>query len=184
MTARGMSRVDFYLTDEQRLLSDSVDRLLADTYTFEKRRGYLTEPEGWSRALWSQYAELGLLGLPFAEEHGGFGGGGIETMLVMQAFGRVLALEPYLATIVLAGTALRLAGTDGQKSALSPQLVEGKLVLAFAHGERQARYDLSDVLTTAKPKGSGWMLDGAKSVVLHGDCAQLLVVSARTSGER
>src|SRR5438105_13445368 len=148
--------MDFDLTEEQRLLGDSVDRLLADTYTFEKRKTYLAEPEGWSRALWSQYAELGLLGLPFAEEYGGFGGGGIETMLVMQAFGRVLALEPYLATVVLAGTALRLAGNATQQSELLPPVAEGKLVLAFAHGERQARYDLSDVLTTATPKGGGW----------------------------
>jgi pimeloyl-CoA dehydrogenase small subunit len=176
--------MDFDLTDEQRLLSDSVDRLLADTYTFEKRKAYLAEPEGWSRASWSQYAELGLLGLPFAEEHGGFGGGGIETMLVMQAFGRVLALEPYLASVVLSGTALRLAGNKAQQSALLPQIAEGKLVVAFAHGERQARYDLSDVLTNAKPKGGGWVLDGAKSVVLHGDCADRLIVSARTTGDR
>jgi pimeloyl-CoA dehydrogenase small subunit len=176
--------MDFDLTDEQRLLSDSVDRLLADTYTFEKRKGYLAEPEGWSRGLWSQYAELGLLGLPFAEEHGGFGGGGIETMLVMQAFGRVLALEPYLASVVLSGTALRLSGNKTQQSALLPQIAVGKLVVAFAHGERQARYDLSDVLTNAKPKGSGWVLDGAKSVVTHGDIADRLIVSARTKGDR
>src|SRR3981189_1097162 len=116
--------MDFDLTEEQRLLSDSVDRLLADTYTFEKRRGYLAEPEGWSRALWAQYAELGLLGLPFAEEHGGFGGGGIETMLVMQAFGRVLALEPYLASVVLSGTALRLAGNKGPQPAALPRVRE------------------------------------------------------------
>src|SRR5437016_7032800 len=98
--------MDFDLTDEQRLLSDSVDRLLADRYTFDKRKAYLAEPEGWSRALWSQYAELGLLGLPFAEEFGGFGGGPIEIMLVMEAIGRTLALEPYLSTVVLSGTAL------------------------------------------------------------------------------
>src|SRR5947207_2977801 len=176
--------MDFDLTEEQRLLSDSVDRLLADTYTFEKRRGYLAEPEGWSRGLWSQYAELGLLGLPFGEEHGGFGGGGIETMLVMQAFGRVLALEPYLASVVLSGTALRLAGNKAQQSALLPQIAAGKLVVALAHGERQARYDLSDVLTNAKPKGGGWVLDGAKSVVTHGDIADKLVVSARIKGDR
>jgi pimeloyl-CoA dehydrogenase small subunit len=176
--------MDFDLTEEQRLLSDSVDRLLADTYTFEKRKTYLAEPEGWSRALWSQYAELGLLGLPFAEEHGGFGGGGIETMLVMQGFGRVLAQEPYLASVVLSGTALRLAGNKAQQSALLPLIAEGKLVVAFAHGERQARYDLSDVLTNAKPKGGGWVLDGAKSVVLHGDCADRLIISARTTGDR
>jgi pimeloyl-CoA dehydrogenase small subunit len=176
--------MDFELTEEQRLLRDSVDRLVADHYAFDKRRAYLAEPDGWSRALWAQYAELGLLGLPFAESDGGFGGGPIEVMLVMEAFGRVLALEPYLATIVLGGTALRLAGSEAQKSAILPQIAEGKLILAFAHSERQARYDLSDVLTTAKPKAGGWILDGAKSVVLHGDCAQLLVVSARTSGER
>jgi pimeloyl-CoA dehydrogenase small subunit len=176
--------MDFDLTDEQRLLSDSVDRLLADTYTFEKRKTYIAEPEGWSRALWSQYGELGLLGLPFAEEHGGFGGGGIETMLVMQAFGRVLALEPYLASVVLSGTALRLADNMAQQSALLPRIAEGKLVVAFAHGERQARYDLSDVLTNAQPKGGGWVLNGAKSVVAHGDVADKLIVSARIAGDR
>jgi pimeloyl-CoA dehydrogenase small subunit len=176
--------MDFDLTEEQRLLRDSVDRLLADHYSFEKRKAHLAEPEGWSRDLWAQYAELGLLGLPFAEEHGGFGGGGIETMLVMQAFGRVLALEPYLATVVLAGTALRLAANAAQQSALLPRIAEGKLSLAFAHGERQARYDLSDVLTTVKPKGSGWIIDGAKSVITHGDSADKLIVSARTRGER
>jgi pimeloyl-CoA dehydrogenase small subunit len=176
--------MDFDLTEEQRLLRDSVERLLADHYGFDKRRAYLAEPEGWSRGLWAQYAELGLLGLPFPEDYGGFGGGPIEVMLVMEAFGRVLALEPYLATVVLGGTALRLAGNDEQKAAILPQISEGGMILAFAHGERQARYDLTDVLTTAKPKGGGWVLDGAKSVVPHGDSAQRLMVSARTAGER
>ncbi|MGH7052212.1 MAG: acyl-CoA dehydrogenase family protein [Stellaceae bacterium] len=176
--------MNFDLTDEQRLLRESVERLLADHYGFAQRRSYLAEPEGWSRALWSRYAEQGLLGLPFAEEHGGFGGGAIETMLVMEAFGRVLALEPYLATVVLCGTALGLSGSDAQKSAILPQIAEGRTTLAFAHGERQARYDLSDVLTTAKPKADGWVLDGAKSVVIHGDSADRLIVSARLSGER
>jgi pimeloyl-CoA dehydrogenase small subunit len=176
--------MDFDLTEEQRLLRDSVERLLADHYGFAKRRAYLAEPDGWSRSLWSQYAELGLLGLPFAESHGGFGGGPIEVMLVMEAFGRVLALEPYLATVVLCGTALRLAGSEAQKSAMLPQIAEGRMILAFAHGERQARYDLTDVLTSARRQDRGWVLDGAKSVVLHGDNAQRLVVSARTAGDR
>src|SRR5438874_1966015 len=144
--------MDFEFTDEQRLLRDSVDRLLTDHYGFARRRGYLAEPEGFSTALWSRYAEQGLLGLPFAEEYGGFGGGAIEIMLVMEAFGRVLALEPYLATVVLCGTALRLAGNATQQAALLPQVAEGGLLLAFAHGERQARYDLSDVLTIATAK--------------------------------
>jgi pimeloyl-CoA dehydrogenase small subunit len=176
--------MDFDLTEEQRLLRDSVERLLADHYGFDKRRAYLAQPEGWSRGLWAQYAELGLLGLPFAEDYGGFGGGPIEVMLVMEAFGRVLALEPYLATVVLGGTATRLAGGEEQKASMLPQIAKGELILAFAHGERQSRYDLTDVLTTAKPKGSGWVLDGAKSVVLHGDSAQRLILSARNSGER
>jgi pimeloyl-CoA dehydrogenase small subunit len=176
--------MDFDLTEEQRLLRDTVERLLADHYAFAKRRAYLAEPDGWSRALWSQYAELGLLGLPFAESYGGFGGGPIDVMLVMEAFGRVLALEPYLATVVLAGTALHLAGNEAQKSGILPQIAEGNMLLAFAHGERQARYDLTDLLTTARAKPGGWVIDGGKSVVLHGDSAQRLVVSARTAGER
>jgi pimeloyl-CoA dehydrogenase small subunit len=176
--------MDFDLSEEQRLLKDSVDRLLTDRYPFDKRRGYMAEPDGFSRDLWRQYAELGLLGLPFAEEHGGFGGGAVETMLIMEAIGRVLALEPYLATVVLCGTALKLAGSDAQKSALLPKIADGSLRLAFAHGERQARYDLADVMTTAKKAGTGWRLDGAKSVVVHGDGADKFVVSARTAGER
>src|SRR5205085_3199527 len=106
------------------------------------------------------------------------------TMLVMEAFGRVLALEPYLATVVLAGTALRLAGSEAQKSALLPQIAEGNLRLAFAHSEQQARYDLDDLVTTAKPKAGGWVIDGAKSVVSQGDGAHKLIVSARTAGAR
>jgi len=176
--------MDFELSDEQRLLQDSVSRLIADRYSFEQRKGYLKTPEGFSAALWSQYAELGLLGLPFAEEYGGFGGGAQEIMLVMQAFGRALILEPYLATVVLGGAALRHGGSDDQKAAVLPAIAEGNMKLAFAHAERQARYDLTDVLTTARRSGGGWVLDGSKSVVVHGEAADKLVLSARTSGDR
>jgi pimeloyl-CoA dehydrogenase small subunit len=176
--------MNFELTDEQRLLRESVDRLLLDRYGFAERRRFLAEPEGWSRTMWRHYAELGLLGLPFTEEHGGTGGGAVETMLVMEAFGRALVLEPYLATVVLAGTALGLAGTAEQQAATLLPVAEGNMLLAFAHGERQARYDMADVLTTAKPKNGGWVIDGGKSVVLHGGDADRLVVSARSSGAR
>ena len=176
--------MDFDLTDDQRLLTDSVNRLLGDQYTFEKRKAFLKAPEGWSTALWAQYAELGLLGLPFAEEYGGFGGGAVDVMLLMQAFGRHLVLEPYLSTVVLGGTAIRLAGSAEQQSDILPGVSEGNTKLAFAHYERQSRYDISDVLTTATPNGSGYVLEGAKSVVLHGDSADKLIVSARTSGGR
>ena len=176
--------MDFQPSDDQRLLAESVNRLLADTYSFAQRKTYLAQPEGWSPAIWGKFAELGLLGLPFAEEYGGFGGGAQEVMLVMQAFGRVLVLEPCLSTVVLAGTAVRTAGTAEQKRAILPAIAEGTLKLAFAHSERQARYDLTDVVTTAKRSGSGWVLDGSKSVVSHGDSADRLVISARTAGDR
>jgi len=176
--------MDFDPSDDQRLLVESVTRLLADNYSFAQRKTYLAQPEGFSTDMWAKFAELGLLGLPFAEEYGGFGGGAQEVMLVMQAFGRVLVLEPFFSTVVLCGTAIQSAGSDAQKKALLPAIAEGTLKLAFAHGERQARYDLTDVVTTAKRAGGGWVLDGSKVVVSHGDAADKLIVSARTDGER
>jgi pimeloyl-CoA dehydrogenase small subunit len=176
--------MDFDLTDEQRLLKDSVDRLIADQYQFEQRKKFLAEPDGWSRDAWKQYAELGLLGLPFAEQFGGFGGGPVETMIVMEAFGRGLVLEPYFATVILGGGLLRRAGSPAQQQAMIPEIAQGKLKLAFAHVERQSRYNLADVAATARKDGTGWVLDGAKSIVLHGDCADRIVVTARVSGAR
>ncbi len=176
--------MDFEPSDDQRLLLESVSRMLTDTYSFAQRKTYLAAPEGYSTAMWARFAEQGLLGVPFAEDYGGYGGGAQEIMLVMQAFGRVLVLEPYLATVVLGGGAVRIAGTDAQKKAILPAICEGNLKMAFAHSERQARYDLTDVVTTAKRDGDAWVLDGSKTVVQHGDAADKLVVSARTSGER
>jgi pimeloyl-CoA dehydrogenase small subunit len=176
--------MDFEPSDDQRLLVESVTRMLSNTYSFAQRKGYMTLPEGYSPAVWSQFAEQGLLGLPFAETYGGFGGGAQEVMLVMQAFGRVLVLEPFFPTVVLAGAALNFVGSAEQKAALLPAIAEGRLKMAFAHGERQARYDLTDVVTTAKRSGSGWMLDGSKTVVSHGEAADKMIVSARTGGER
>jgi pimeloyl-CoA dehydrogenase small subunit len=176
--------MDFEPSDDQRLLVESVSRMLRDTYDFTRRKSYMALPEGYSPAVWDQFAELGLLGLPFAEEYGGFGGGAQEVMLVMQAFGRALVLEPYFPTVVLGGTVVNLAGSAAQKQAILPAIAEGGLKLAFAHSERQARYDLTDVVTAAKRSGGGWVLDGSKTVVSHGEAADKLVVSARTGGER
>ena len=176
--------MDFDLTDEQRLLKDSVDRLIADRYQFAQRRKYMTEPAGFSDQVWSGYAEMGLLGLPFPETLGGFGGGPVETMIVMEAFGRGLVLEPYFATVILGGGLLRRAGSDALRAALMPQITAGKLKLAFAHVERQSRYDLHDVSTTARRDGSAYVLDGAKSVVLHGDVADKILLTARIAGSR
>jgi pimeloyl-CoA dehydrogenase small subunit len=176
--------MDFEPSDDQRLLVESVTRMLSDTYGFAQRKGYMALPEGYSPAVWSQFAEQGLLGLPFAEEYGGFGGSAQEVMLVMQAFGRVLVLEPFFPTVVLAGAALNFAGSAAQKAAFLPAIAEGRLKMTFAHGERQARYDLTDVVTTAKRSDSGWLLDGSKTVVSHGEAADKIIVSARTSGDR
>jgi pimeloyl-CoA dehydrogenase small subunit len=174
--------MDFALSEEQTLLRNSVERLFADQYDFEARKRYAQETGGFSHALWRQYAELGLLGLPFSEEDGGLGGGPVETMIVMQAIGRALALEPYLGTVVLSGGLLRLGGSEALRRELVPQIAAGELILAFAHSERQARYDLADVATTARREGNGYVLDGAKSLVLHGDSAKSFIVSARVGG--
>jgi pimeloyl-CoA dehydrogenase small subunit len=176
--------MDFEFSEEQQLLKDSIEGLLGDKYDFEQRKKFLAGSEGWSREIWKQYAELGLLGLPFAEEHGGIGGGPVETMIVMGTIGNALALEPYLPTVVLAGGAIRRFGTDTQKNKYLPQIAEGKITGAFAHTERQSRYDLFDVKTTAKASGNGFTLDGQKSVVLNGDQADFLVVTARVSGNQ
>lgn len=174
--------MDFELSEEQRLLRESIERLLADRYDFDARKRFVQQAGGFSAELWHQYAEIGLLALPFAESDGGIGGGPVETMIVMEAFGRALVLEPYLATAVLGGGFLRLGANAATRGALIPSVASGALKLAFAHSERQARYDLADVLTTARKDGTGFVLNGAKSLVLSGDAADKLVVSARLSG--
>ena len=173
----------FDLNEEQQILKDSVGRLLSDSYEFEDRTRYAASDVGWSRDMWSRYAEFGLLGLPFDEDYGGFSGSPVETMIIMEAFGRALVLEPYLATVVLGGAFLQRGGSETQRAAYLPRIAEGSLRLAFAHTERQSRYDLAHVMTTARRDGGSWILDGEKTVVLHGDSADHLVVSARTAGE-
>lgn len=174
--------MDFELSEEQRLLKESVDGLLGDSYDFEQRKKYAAEKDGWSRAMWGTFAEQGLLGLPFSEADGGFGAGGVETMIVMEALGRALVLEPYLATVVLGGGFLRRGGSAAQKAAHLPSLIGGSRTMAFAQLEKNSRYDLGDVATTAKRSGSGFVIDGEKFVVVHGDAADTFVVTVRTRG--
>ena len=176
--------MDFDLSEDQRLLKDSVDRLILDQYQFEQRKKYRAEPAGYSPAMWHQITELGLLGLPFDETLGGFGGGAVETAIVMEAFGRGLVLEPYFATVILGGGLLRRAAQPAVFGALAPQVAAGKLKLAFAHVERNSRYNLADVTTTARKDGSGYIIDGAKSVVIHGDTADRIFLTARIAGGR
>jgi pimeloyl-CoA dehydrogenase small subunit len=176
--------MDFDLSEEQRLLKESVDGLLADAYDFEARKKYMAEQGGWSRAMWGRLAEQGLLGLPFSEEDGGFGAGGVETMIVMEAMGRALVLEPYLATVVIGGGFLRHGGSAAQKAAHIPGIIDGSKTFGFAQLEKQSRYDLFDIATSAKKKGDGWVIDGEKFVVLNGDSADTLIVTARTKGSQ
>jgi pimeloyl-CoA dehydrogenase small subunit len=176
--------MDFDLSEEQRLLKDSVDGLLTDAYEFELRKKYMKEKGGWSKAIWSKLAEQGLLGLPFAEADGGFGAGAVETMIVMEALGKALVLEPYLATVVISGGFLRHGGSAEQKAAHISSIIDGSKTFAFAQLEKNSRYDLADVSTTAKKKGAGWLIDGEKFVVLNGENADTLIVTARTKGGR
>ena len=178
--------MDFDLSDEQRQLKDSIDRLLKDAYDdLNLRKGYMKEPKGYSDKLYAQYAELGLTAVPFAEDHGGLGQGLTETMIIAEAFGRALAVEPYLPSIVLSGGVLRHAGNASLAADVIPTLIEGKQTIALAFQERQSRYDLADVATTAKADGKGgYVLEGEKSVVWAGDTADKLIVSARVSGGR
>jgi pimeloyl-CoA dehydrogenase small subunit len=177
--------MDFDLSDDQRQIKDSVDRFLNAAYADAKvRKAYQAEAGGFSKANWAKFAELGLTAIPFAEEHGGLGAGLVETMLVMDAIGRNAAIDPYVSTIVLGGGALRHGATASQKSALIPDVIEGKRLLALAHQERQSRFDLFDVETTAKSDGAGgFVLNGVKVVVLGGDVADTLIVVARTNGQ-
>src|ERR1700704_820699 len=176
--------MDFDLSEEQRLLKDSVDGLLTDAYDFEQRKKYMKEKGGWSKAIWGKLAEQGLLGLPFSEADGGFGAGAVETMIVMEALGKAMMLEPYLATVVIAGGFLRHGASEAQKAAHIPTIIDGSKTFAFAQLEKNSRYDLNDVATTAKKKGDGWIIDGEKFVVINGENADTLIVTARTKGAR
>jgi pimeloyl-CoA dehydrogenase small subunit len=175
--------MDFDLSDDQRLLKDSVDRLVQDKYGFEARRGFREQPDGWSRDLWQEFAELGLLGLPFAESEGGFGGSPVDTGLVMEAFGHALVVEPYFPSVILCGALLCHGATAEQRVPFVEALIGGTSVLAYAQAERQSRYSLNDVKTTARPDGTVWRIDGQKGLVLHGDSADTLLVSARVYGQ-
>lgn len=175
--------MNFDLTDEQELLRDSVIRMLADNYSFEQRTAMRAKVDGFDRAMWQRFADLGLLALPFAEADGGLGGGAVDVMLLMESFGRHLVLEPYLASVVLAGGCLRHAASPQQREEMLPPLLSGETRWAFAHVERAARYDLSRIDTRARRDGDRWVLEGAKTQVLHGDSADKLIVSARAEDD-
>ena len=174
--------MNFTLNEEQQLLEDSVVRFVRDHYALEARQALVAGTPGFSRDHWQTMAELGWLALPFDEADGGLDGGVVETMVLMEQFGAGLVLEPYLASIVMAGGALRRAGSKAQKQALLPGVIAGEKQLALAYAEEQARFDLEDVKTRARAEGESYVLNGQKSMVLHGGSADTFIVSCRTSG--
>lgn len=174
--------MDFDLSEEQSLLQHTIAKMLGRVYSVKQRAAYLRSEEGWSREVWSGLADLGVLGLPFSETDGGYGGGPIETMLVAEQLGRVLALEPWLATVVIGGGFLRHGADAMVRQDYISEIVCGRKIMAFASTEPQSRFRLDDVATSARTDGSGWRINGRKCVVLHGDVADAFVVTARIAG--
>ena len=174
--------MDFSLNEEQRILKDSADRFVREHCSFDRRRALVSDEPGYSEENWRRMAELGWLGACVPEVCGGIGGGPVETMLLMEAFGAGLVPEPYFPSVVLGGNLVATAGSEAQKQALLPALAAGDLKLAFACVEAQAGYDLFDVETTAERRDGGYVVNGAKGVVLGAPTADRIIVCARTAG--
>ncbi|MEN9760577.1 MAG: hypothetical protein RI906_403 [Pseudomonadota bacterium] len=174
--------MDFQYSQEQQLLVDSLSRLLDKDYDFEARKRVIASDAGYSLALWEKLAELGLLGLAIPQDDGGFGGGALDLVGSMEAFGRALVLEPFVPTVALAARLIVTQASPEQRARWLPSIADGRACWALAHTEASARYELSHVLTQARPDGEGWLLDGEKHMVLHAPVAQHLLVSARLSG--
>jgi len=176
--------VEFTFNEEQNLLRESVQKFVQDNYHLETRLKLAESEDGFSREHWKLFADLGWLAVPFSEDDGGIDGTSVETSIIMEEFGKGLVLEPYLATVVMAGTALRLAGNDQQKSEYIGNIIEGKNLGAFAYTEEAARYNLNFVETSATKDANDYVISGTKSMVYSANVADFIIVIARTSGER
>src|SRR5258705_124255 len=175
-------RMDIQFTEEQELLRSSIQRLLRDRYDFEARRKIVATDEGWSRAHWKAFAELGLCAAPFKESAGGLGGGPLTTMIIMKEFGRHLVVEPFFETVVLAGGLIENIGSQGQRDHFLPDIMTGESIWALAWAEGRSRYDFNSIATTARRQGENYVLSGTKAAVIGAPWADKLIVSARTSG--
>lgn len=174
--------MDLSFSDDQKQIKETVERFVREKYAFDARRKIAATERGWLTENWAQFAELGWLGMSFKEEDGGFGGGPVETMIVMEAFGTGLVLEPFLETVVIGGGLLAQSGTAAQKERLLAPMIEGKQQFALAYLERQSRYNLADVAMKATKSGSGWTISGHKGVVYNAPSADTIFVVARTAG--
>ena len=175
--------MNFDPNEEQQLLAESVKRFLAKDYDFDTRKKIIASRDGYSGDVWATLSEIGLLGLPFAPDFGGFGGSAVEMMTVMEAIGDALVVEPYLSTVGLGAQFVARAGTPAQQERILPAVVAGKMKLAFAQTEQGARYNLAQVCFRATKRDDDYILDGNKHAVNDAPCADQLVVSARTAGE-
>ena len=175
--------MDFKLTEEQQMLQETAQRLVRDTYSFEKRQEFSASDAGFSREFWQQLGELGLTAVPFSEELGGFGGSGVETMLIMEQLGSGICLEPYMESVILAGGLISQLGNAAQQEELLGGIATGELQAAVALEEPGSHYNLAHVETTARQNGGDWLISGRKGVVIGGQTAGKILVSARTAGD-
>ncbi len=176
--------MDFNFTEEQEMVRDGIARMVREQYDWETRRKAIESEAGWRPEVWAQLAELGILGMPFSEEVGGFGGGAVDAMIVMEEFGKGLVVEPFVPSVVCAGGFLKHAGSHAQREEHLSAIISGERVFAFAYAEPRGRFNLADLETTAKKDGATYTLNGHKAVVIGAPWASHLVVTARTGGER
>ena len=176
--------MDFSFSDEQNMLQDSVQRFIQNAYSFDSRQKIVDSDDGFSRANWAQFAEMGWLGLPFSEEDGGFGGTAVETMILLEEFGKGLVVEPYISAVLQAGSIVASVGTTAQKQQILEPLIAGDLLPALAYIEPQARFNVNDVKTSATAQGDGYVINGFKGVVIGGPSADMFIVPARTAGDQ
>ena len=176
--------MDFTFNEEQTLIQDQVDQFVLKEYDWETRQSLSNSDLGFGQENWQKFAELGWLGISVSEDSGGFGGSAIESMLIMEAFGKGLVVEPFLETMIMSGGLIDAHGSDQQKASILEPAISGEMHLALAYAEPQSRFNLSDVVTEAKSEGDNFVLNGYKSVVMNGPSANKILVSARTSGSQ
>ena len=174
--------MDFSLSEEQQLLKDSITQFVDKDYLFDVRQKNIKSELGYSSDFWKTFADLGWLGMPFSEADGGYDGGPIDLMVIMESLGRGLVVEPYIPNVVLAGGLISRLGNEEQKTNFLPKIISGEIQMSLAFAEPQSRFNLSDVITTAKKDGENYILDGYIAVVMNGPSSDTLIVVARTSG--